>query len=113
MKGKYEEIINSNSEKWGGTGTFINDKVITSKNVYEESEKEIKSSETCVKTISESLKENVSKILSNSKSDKEIKEEDLDKDVKDESKKIHGRENYIEVKIPKLSAVILKLKETI
>ena len=113
VKGKYEEIINSNSEKWGGTGTFINDKIITSKNVYEESEKEIKSSETYVKTISESLKENVSKILSNSKSDKEIKEEDLDKDVKDESKKIHGRENYIEVKIPKLSAVILKLKETI
>ena len=62
LPGKYQEIVNSNDLKWGGTGTFINDKVIESKYVYEGEE-------------------------------------------------VHGRENYIEAKIPKLSAVILKLKK--
>ena len=82
VAGKYEEIVNSNETKWGGTGTCINDKVIESKAIeVEEDEEEVKS----VKKSTE-------------------------KELDENSKKVHGKDNYIEVKIPKLSAVILKLK---
>ena len=82
VPGKYEEIVNSNEIKWGGTGTCINDKVIESKAIeVEEKEEEAKSVE-----------------------------KNTEKELDENSKKVHGKDNYIEVKIPKLSAVILKLK---
>lgn len=113
VPGKYVELINSNDVKWGGTGTFINDKTIVSKNINED-EKNIKKSASSKRSISESLKSNVSKLLSN---DKDIKETKDSKDIKEsleeqeEDKRVHGRENYIEVRVPRLSAVVLKLKE--
>ena len=106
VPGKYVELINSNDEKWGGTGTCINSQTIVSRNVNEDEKSE--------KTISESLKLDVSKLLSNDKDAKnnnDIKD-NQEKNIKEENKKIHGRDNYIEVKVPRLSAVILKLKES-
>ena len=83
VAGKYEEIVNSNELKWGGTGTCLNDKVIESIAVEEDED--------------------------DNKDAKQI-ENDTEKELDKNSKKVHGKDNYIEVKIPKLSAVILKLK---
>ena len=112
VPGKYVELINSNDEKWGGTGTCINDKTIESKYVYDD-EKNLKKVKKNVKTISENIKSNVSKLLSTDKTiiDSKKDKDDIEEVVKDESKKVHGRENYVEVKVPRLSVVILKLKE--
>jgi len=119
VPGKYEEVLNSNELKFGGTGTCINDKVVESKYVYEGEEVSDKESSKSTKSKSKSLKSKVNDIISNVSRGDEIKSDnvsdydrakDAEKITRDESKKVHGRENYIEVKIPKLSAVILKLK---
>ena len=81
VAGKYEEIVNSNEMKWGGTGTCINDKVIESVEVEEDDIEEGDAKNT-------------------------------EKNSEKKSNKVHGKDNYIEVKIPKLSAVILKLKDS-
>ena len=71
-----------------------------------------------MKSKSKSLKSKVNDLVASAKKEtgkniddvNEDKQDELEKVTRDESKKVHGRENYIEVKIPKLSAVILKLK---
>ncbi len=121
VPGKYEEIVNSNAVEWGGYGSYINDKVLESKYVYEGEEVSDKGSSKSTKLKSKSLKSKVNDIISSTNkenvkkskgasTDKSAQDEE-EKIVRDESKKVHGRENYIEVKIPKLSAVILKLKK--
>ena len=94
VPGKYEEIVNSNESKWGGTGTCINDKVIESVPVDDCGECSCGDSKD---ECSCGGKEGCTCNSNDGKKDECIK-------------KVHGRDNYIEVKIPKLSAVILKLK---
>ena len=111
VKGAYEEVVNSNATMWGGTGSCINDKIIKSKNVYEEKSKLNKN-----KMLNKNIKEKVTTLLSNSsvvnnnKVNNKIDNYDVVENIDNENIKIHGRENYIEVKIPKLSALIFKLK---
>ena len=119
VPGKYEEIVNSNAVEWGGYGSYINDKVLESKYVYEGEEVSDNGSSKSTRSKSKSLKAKANDIVTSSKKGTEKKNNDVneskqdetEKITHDESKKVHGRENYIEVKIPKLSAVILKLKK--
>ncbi|MBR1844370.1 MAG: 1,4-alpha-glucan branching protein GlgB [Lachnospiraceae bacterium] len=118
IPGKYEEIINSNDLKWGGTGTCINEEIIVSKNVAED-----EATRGDEATRRGELREPDGEATRRG----EHCEPDGEATRKDEATrrgktvqwtifhcepapKIHGRENYIEIKLPKLSAVILKLK---
>ena len=53
-----------------------------------------------------------SKAIEVEEDEEEVKsvKKSTEKELDENSKKVHGKDNYIEVKIPKLSAVILKLK---
>ena len=119
VPGEYEEIINSNDKRWGGTGTCINDSIIKSKNINDdikELEKSICDVEENIDNVSastDSLKANADSIevsvdsvgASFASPQKEVK-------LKKIAPKVHGKDNYIEVKVPRLSALIFKLKAT-
>ena len=100
ISGKYEEIVNSNDIKWGGAGSYLNDKVIESKNVFEEAKKS---------TVGADIIRPNKEVNQNAVMEK-LCEPEANNEITRTNLLIHGKENYIEVKVPKLSAVIFKLK---
>lgn len=102
VPGEYEEIINSNDKRWGGTGTCINDSIIKSKNINDD----IKELEKSVCDVEENI-DNLSE-------DNDNVDASLQKGAKLKkiAPKVHGKDSYIEVKVPRLSALIFKLKAT-
>ena len=116
VPGEYEEIINSNDKRWGGTGTCINDSIIKSKNINDDI-KELEKNICGVEENADDVEANgpvEHSQLINLSEDNDNVGASLQKEVKLKKivPKVHGKDNYIEVKVPRLSALIFKLKAT-